>query len=212
MRTKQIRIICQAAKNYQCRRMSWWEVEKDGVRNANSQRKSVWLLPKSLTGERVWACDWQTQWIIGCIWKRICTGDTNAGVSCLPKTGVGKRGSSYSGQYGTLLWRWQRLTWRSHNLIIPSTVVVSDSLFLFLQYRAPYMPPTQQYPVTSGTASFYPGTSPAEYSAYGKGFFCPRPTTTKHNHKHGGLSFNRDEISNKRSPNLTEIICWRIQI
>ncbi|XP_034743085.1 eukaryotic translation initiation factor 4 gamma 1a isoform X4 [Etheostoma cragini] len=34
------------------------------------------------------------------------------------------------------------------------------------QYRAPYMPPTQQYPVTSGTAGFYPGTSPAEYSAY----------------------------------------------
>uniref|UniRef100_A0A667Z0H5 Eukaryotic translation initiation factor 4 gamma, 1a n=1 Tax=Myripristis murdjan TaxID=586833 RepID=A0A667Z0H5_9TELE len=31
------------------------------------------------------------------------------------------------------------------------------------QYRAPYMPPTQQYPVTSGTAGFYPGTSPAEY-------------------------------------------------
>ncbi|XP_074544288.1 eukaryotic translation initiation factor 4 gamma 1a isoform X2 [Halichoeres trimaculatus] len=34
------------------------------------------------------------------------------------------------------------------------------------QYRPPYMPPTQQYPVTSGTAGFYPGTSPAEYSAY----------------------------------------------
>ncbi|KAM6990606.1 eukaryotic translation initiation factor 4 gamma 1a isoform 2-T2 [Tautogolabrus adspersus] len=34
------------------------------------------------------------------------------------------------------------------------------------QYRAPYMPPTQQYPVTSGTAGFYPGTSPAEYPAY----------------------------------------------
>uniref|UniRef100_A0A3B5M7G2 Eukaryotic translation initiation factor 4 gamma, 1a n=1 Tax=Xiphophorus couchianus TaxID=32473 RepID=A0A3B5M7G2_9TELE len=31
------------------------------------------------------------------------------------------------------------------------------------QYRTPYMPPTQQYPVTSGTG-FYPGTSPAEYS------------------------------------------------
>ncbi|XP_032386526.1 eukaryotic translation initiation factor 4 gamma 1a isoform X3 [Etheostoma spectabile] len=34
------------------------------------------------------------------------------------------------------------------------------------QYRAPYMAPTQQYPVTSGTAGFYPGTSPAEYPAY----------------------------------------------
>uniref|UniRef100_A0A4W5QHZ6 Eukaryotic translation initiation factor 4 gamma, 1a n=1 Tax=Hucho hucho TaxID=62062 RepID=A0A4W5QHZ6_9TELE len=35
------------------------------------------------------------------------------------------------------------------------------------QYRAPYMPPSPQYPVTSGTAGFYPGTSPAEYPAYG---------------------------------------------
>ncbi|KAM8849846.1 eukaryotic translation initiation factor 4 gamma 1a isoform 3-T10 [Spinachia spinachia] len=34
------------------------------------------------------------------------------------------------------------------------------------QYRTPYMPPTQQYPVTSGTAGFYPGTSPAEYNTY----------------------------------------------
>lgn len=39
------------------------------------------------------------------------------------------------------------------------------------------MPPTQQYPVTSGTANFYPGTSPAEYSPYGKGF-----PLIKHNH------------------------------
>uniref|UniRef100_A0A7N9APM0 Eukaryotic translation initiation factor 4 gamma, 1a n=1 Tax=Mastacembelus armatus TaxID=205130 RepID=A0A7N9APM0_9TELE len=29
------------------------------------------------------------------------------------------------------------------------------------QYRAQYMPPTQQYPVTSGTAGFYPATNPA---------------------------------------------------
>lgn len=42
-------------------------------------------------------------------------------------------------------------------------------LMLSLQYRAPYMPPTQQYPVTSST-SYFPGTSPAEYSAYGKDF------------------------------------------
>uniref|UniRef100_A0A672J8T3 Eukaryotic translation initiation factor 4 gamma, 1a n=1 Tax=Salarias fasciatus TaxID=181472 RepID=A0A672J8T3_SALFA len=34
------------------------------------------------------------------------------------------------------------------------------------QYRAPYMPPTQQYPVTSASAGFYPGTSPAEYPGY----------------------------------------------
>jgi len=32
------------------------------------------------------------------------------------------------------------------------------------------MPSTQQYPVTSGAAGFYPGTSPAEYPAYGKSF------------------------------------------
>ncbi|XP_038145205.1 eukaryotic translation initiation factor 4 gamma 1a isoform X1 [Cyprinodon tularosa] len=33
------------------------------------------------------------------------------------------------------------------------------------QYRTPYMAPTQQYSVTSST-SYYPGTSPAEYSPY----------------------------------------------
>lgn len=43
-----------------------------------------------------------------------------------------------------------------------------------VQYRAPFMPPTQQYPVTSGTASFYPGTSPAEYPPYGE--FSPQQT------------------------------------
>lgn len=56
------------------------------------------------------------------------------------------------------------------------------------------MPPTQQYPVTSGTAGFYPGTSPAEYSAYGKDC-CPKPTTTKHNHRYGGLSLKKNKIS-----------------
>lgn len=62
---------------------------------------------------------------------------------------------------------------------------------MYLQYRPPYMPPTQQYPVTSGTAGFYPGTSPAEYSAYGKGC-CPKKPppkkTAKHNHEHEGFS------------------------
>ncbi|KAI3374949.1 hypothetical protein L3Q82_021474, partial [Scortum barcoo] len=43
------------------------------------------------------------------------------------------------------------------------------------QYRTPYMPPTQQYPVTSGTASFYPGTSPAEYSAYAGAYYPAQP-------------------------------------
>lgn len=59
-------------------------------------------------------------------------------------------------------------------------IIVSDS-FLFLQYRAQYMPPAQQYPVTSGTASFYAGTSPAEYPTYGKGFSAQchqQPSTT----------------------------------
>ncbi|XP_053185317.1 eukaryotic translation initiation factor 4 gamma 1a isoform X2 [Scomber japonicus] len=41
-------------------------------------------------------------------------------------------------------------------------------------YRAPYMPPTQQYPVTSGTAGFFPGTSPAEY-AYAGTFYPAQP-------------------------------------
>ncbi|MBN3276690.1 IF4G1 factor, partial [Polyodon spathula] len=31
------------------------------------------------------------------------------------------------------------------------------------QYRSTYVAPTQQYPVPTGTPSFYPGTSPAEY-------------------------------------------------
>lgn len=35
------------------------------------------------------------------------------------------------------------------------------AIFLHGQYRAPYMPPTQQY-----SAGFYPGSSPAEYAAY----------------------------------------------
>ncbi|XP_019959157.2 eukaryotic translation initiation factor 4 gamma 1a isoform X2 [Paralichthys olivaceus] len=43
------------------------------------------------------------------------------------------------------------------------------------QYRAPYMPPTQQYPVTSGTAAFYPGTSPAEYPAYAGAYYPAQP-------------------------------------
>ncbi|XP_077079225.1 eukaryotic translation initiation factor 4 gamma 1a isoform X3 [Siphateles boraxobius] len=37
--------------------------------------------------------------------------------------------------------------------------------FLHGQYRPPYMPPTQQYSVSSGTAGFYTGSSPAEYAA-----------------------------------------------
>ncbi|KAL3055172.1 hypothetical protein OYC64_017969 [Pagothenia borchgrevinki] len=43
------------------------------------------------------------------------------------------------------------------------------------QYRAPYMPPTQQYPVTTATASFYPGTSPAEYPAYAGAYYPAQP-------------------------------------
>ncbi|XP_057713072.1 eukaryotic translation initiation factor 4 gamma 1a isoform X2 [Corythoichthys intestinalis] len=39
------------------------------------------------------------------------------------------------------------------------------------QYRAPYMPPTQQYPVTSGSAGYYAGTSPAEYPGYAGAYY-----------------------------------------
>uniref|UniRef100_A0A672JBI7 Eukaryotic translation initiation factor 4 gamma, 1a n=1 Tax=Salarias fasciatus TaxID=181472 RepID=A0A672JBI7_SALFA len=46
------------------------------------------------------------------------------------------------------------------------------------QYRAPYMPPTQQYPVTSASAGFYPGTSPAEYPGYGKAYYPAQPQYT----------------------------------
>uniref|UniRef100_A0A672J8Q9 Eukaryotic translation initiation factor 4 gamma, 1a n=1 Tax=Salarias fasciatus TaxID=181472 RepID=A0A672J8Q9_SALFA len=45
------------------------------------------------------------------------------------------------------------------------------------QYRAPYMPPTQQYPVTSASAGFYPGTSPAEY---------PEPSLAARERRGGG--------------------------
>ncbi|XP_051555332.1 eukaryotic translation initiation factor 4 gamma 1-like isoform X4 [Myxocyprinus asiaticus] len=34
------------------------------------------------------------------------------------------------------------------------------------QYRAPFMPPAQQYSVPSGTPGFYAGSSPAEYGTY----------------------------------------------
>lgn len=61
------------------------------------------------------------------------------------------------------------------------------------------MPPTQQYPVTSGTPGFYPGTSPAEYPTYGKGFYPRPPTTAEHNHKHGGLSIKRDQLKGVKS-------------
>ncbi|XP_067385039.1 eukaryotic translation initiation factor 4 gamma 1-like isoform X2 [Channa argus] len=41
------------------------------------------------------------------------------------------------------------------------------------QYRTQYMP--QQYPVTSSTAGFYPGTSPAEYPAYAGAYYPAQP-------------------------------------
>uniref|UniRef100_A0A4W5RK09 Eukaryotic translation initiation factor 4 gamma, 1a n=1 Tax=Hucho hucho TaxID=62062 RepID=A0A4W5RK09_9TELE len=43
------------------------------------------------------------------------------------------------------------------------------------QYRAPYMPTSPQYPVTSGTAGFYPGTSPAEYPTYAGAYYPAQP-------------------------------------
>ncbi|KAJ3594964.1 hypothetical protein NHX12_004269 [Muraenolepis orangiensis] len=44
------------------------------------------------------------------------------------------------------------------------------------QYRQPqYMAPTPQYPVTSGTAGFFPGTSPAEYPAYAGAYYPAQP-------------------------------------
>ncbi|KAM6918614.1 eukaryotic translation initiation factor 4 gamma 1a [Xenentodon cancila] len=46
--------------------------------------------------------------------------------------------------------------------------------FISGQYRGPYMPPTQQYPVTSGT-SFYTGTSPADYPGYAGAYFPAQP-------------------------------------
>uniref|UniRef100_A0A8C5EFS0 Eukaryotic translation initiation factor 4 gamma 1-like n=1 Tax=Gouania willdenowi TaxID=441366 RepID=A0A8C5EFS0_GOUWI len=37
------------------------------------------------------------------------------------------------------------------------------------------MPPTQQYPVTTGSAGFYPGTSPAEYPGYAGAYYPAQP-------------------------------------
>ncbi|XP_058846440.1 eukaryotic translation initiation factor 4 gamma 1-like isoform X2 [Acipenser ruthenus] len=39
------------------------------------------------------------------------------------------------------------------------------------QYRNTYVAPTQQYPVPTGTPSFYPGTSPAEYGTYAGAYY-----------------------------------------
>ncbi|XP_028974972.2 eukaryotic translation initiation factor 4 gamma 1a isoform X4 [Esox lucius] len=43
------------------------------------------------------------------------------------------------------------------------------------QYRPPYMPASPQYPVSTGTAGFYPGTSPAEYPAYAGAYYPAQP-------------------------------------
>ncbi|MGH0144685.1 UNVERIFIED_CONTAM: hypothetical protein FKN15_036169 [Acipenser sinensis] len=39
------------------------------------------------------------------------------------------------------------------------------------EYRNTYVAPTQQYPVPTGTPSFYPGTSPAEYGTYAGAYY-----------------------------------------
>ncbi|XP_030630375.1 eukaryotic translation initiation factor 4 gamma 1a [Chanos chanos] len=41
------------------------------------------------------------------------------------------------------------------------------------QYRPPFMPQTQQYPVSSGTTGFYSGTSPADYGSTYAGTYYP---------------------------------------
>ncbi|XP_056598709.1 eukaryotic translation initiation factor 4 gamma 1a isoform X2 [Triplophysa dalaica] len=46
--------------------------------------------------------------------------------------------------------------------------------FFIGQYRPQYMPQAQQYQVPSGSASFYPGSSPAEYGTYA-GAYYPAP-------------------------------------
>ncbi|KAG7470987.1 hypothetical protein MATL_G00119720 [Megalops atlanticus] len=43
------------------------------------------------------------------------------------------------------------------------------------QYRAPYVAPPQQYPVPTGTPSFYPGSSPAEYGTYAGAYYPAQP-------------------------------------
>uniref|UniRef100_A0A7N8WQU3 Eukaryotic translation initiation factor 4 gamma, 1a n=1 Tax=Mastacembelus armatus TaxID=205130 RepID=A0A7N8WQU3_9TELE len=76
------------------------------------------------------------------------------------------------------------------------------------QYRAQYMPPTQQYPVTSGTAGFYPATNPGEFPAYGKSFFFfffspPPPQDLQ---QHGRKSLIRIRDPNQGGRDITEEI------
>ncbi|CAL8366789.1 unnamed protein product [Boreogadus saida] len=47
------------------------------------------------------------------------------------------------------------------------------------QYRPQYMAPTQQYPVTAGTAGFFPGTSPAEYPGFAGAYYPAQPQFTQ---------------------------------
>uniref|UniRef100_A0A7N8YFN4 Eukaryotic translation initiation factor 4 gamma, 1a n=1 Tax=Mastacembelus armatus TaxID=205130 RepID=A0A7N8YFN4_9TELE len=75
-------------------------------------------------------------------------------------------------------------------------------------YRAQYMPPTQQYPVTSGTAGFYPATNPGEFPAYGKSFFFfffspPPPQDLQ---QHGRKSLIRIRDPNQGGRDITEEI------
>ncbi|XP_028329906.1 eukaryotic translation initiation factor 4 gamma 1-like isoform X2 [Gouania willdenowi] len=48
------------------------------------------------------------------------------------------------------------------------------------QYWDPYMPPIQQYPVTTGSAGFYPGTIPAEYPGYAGAYYPEQPQYPKY--------------------------------
>ncbi|XP_028330905.1 uncharacterized protein LOC114480713 isoform X2 [Gouania willdenowi] len=57
---------------------------------------------------------------------------------------------------------------RNHNQKRTTMAVYPQGYFIPPeQYSDPCMPPTQQYPVTTGSAGFYPGTIPAKYPGYG---------------------------------------------
>uniref|UniRef100_A0A4W5RKM2 Eukaryotic translation initiation factor 4 gamma, 1a n=1 Tax=Hucho hucho TaxID=62062 RepID=A0A4W5RKM2_9TELE len=63
----------------------------------------------------------------------------------------------------------------SQMMMIPGQQLSFVPQLVTRYYRAPYMPTSPQYPVTSGTAGFYPGTSPAEYPTYAGAYYPAQP-------------------------------------
>uniref|UniRef100_A0A8C5CKA1 Eukaryotic translation initiation factor 4 gamma 1 n=1 Tax=Gadus morhua TaxID=8049 RepID=A0A8C5CKA1_GADMO len=67
------------------------------------------------------------------------------------------------------------------------------------QYRPQYMAPTQQYPVTAGTAGFFPGTSPAEYPVLPFYFALSSPQIRIRDPNQGGKDITEEIMSGGRA-------------